>query len=333
MDLLDRYVSAVKTYLPADQQDDIGKELSANIQSEMDDREAALGRPLSEAEQEAILQQHGHPMVLAGRYRPSQGSLVFGRQWIGPTLFPFYLRTLQVVIGISFAIYLSVLGALIIIGQQVTFGGVMNTLLLQIFWLFASVTLIFAAVDHYVLPTMRWDARKPPALQPVMRNVQQVPRLESVVQIVGIVVFLIWAWFVVNNPTPVFGPVTGTYRLGPIWQQVALPVVLILLVGIAQAVVNLFRPDWTRFQMAVRLLTDLAVLGILAYLLRGDQWVVLAHPNGAGAAALDSLNQYVSYGLLIVLVGSAFVLLTDAWKLVRGEQRRQPLRAAGAEGL
>ncbi len=38
MDLLDRYVSAVKTYLPADQQDDIGKELSANIQSEMDER-------------------------------------------------------------------------------------------------------------------------------------------------------------------------------------------------------------------------------------------------------------------------------------------------------
>ena len=199
MDLLDRYVSAVKTYLPADQQDDIGKELSANIQSEMDDRESALGRPLSAAEQETILQQHGHPMVVAGRYRPNQGSLVFGRQLIGPTLFPFYLRTLQVVIGISFAIYLSVLGALIIIGQQVTFGGVMNTLLLQVFWLFASVTLIFAAVDHYVLPTMRWDARKPPALQPVMRNVQQVPRLESVVQIVGIIVFLTWAWFVVEN--------------------------------------------------------------------------------------------------------------------------------------
>src|SRR5713101_1518079 len=97
--LLDRYVSAVRTYLPEDQQDDIVTELSANIQSEMDDREATLGRPLSEAEQEAILQQHGHPMIVAGRYRPNQGSLVFGRQWIGPTLFPFYLRTLQVVMG------------------------------------------------------------------------------------------------------------------------------------------------------------------------------------------------------------------------------------------
>jgi hypothetical protein len=209
----------------------------------------------------------------------------------------------------------------------------MNSLLLQIFWLFASVTLIFAAVDHYVLPTMRWDARKPPALQPVMRNVQQVPRLESVVQIVGIIVFLTWAWFVLNNPSPVFGPVTGTYRLGPIWQQVALPVVLILLVGVAQAVVSLFRPDWTRIQMVVRLLTDLAVLGVLAYLLRGDQWVVLARPNDADGTTLDSINQYVYYGLLVVAVGSVFVLLTDAWKLVRGERRRQPLRTAGAQGL
>jgi hypothetical protein len=333
MGLLDCYVSAVKTYLPADQQDDIGKELSANIQSEMDDREAALGRPLSEAEQETILQQHGHPMVVAGRYRPNQGSLVFGRQWIGPTLFPFYLRTLQVVMGISFAIYLSVLVALIIIGQQVTFGGVMNSLLLQIFWLFASVTLIFAAVDHYFLPTMRWDARKPPAMQSLTRNEQQVPRSESIIQIVGIVVFLTWAWFVLNNPTPVFGKVTGTYRLGPIWQEVALPVVLILLVSIAQAVVNLFRPDWTRFQMVVRLLTDLAVLGVLAYLLRGDQWVVLARPNDADGTTLDSINQYVYYGLLVVAVGSVFVLQTDAWKLVRGERRRQPLRTAGAQGL
>ena len=47
VELVDRYVSAVKTYLPADQQDDIGKELSANIQAEMDDREEELGRPLT----------------------------------------------------------------------------------------------------------------------------------------------------------------------------------------------------------------------------------------------------------------------------------------------
>jgi hypothetical protein len=90
MDLLDRYVHAVSSFLPLAQQDDIVTELSANLRAQMDDREAELGRPLSEAEQEAILQQHGHPMIVAGRYQPNQGGLVFGRQLIGATLFPFY---------------------------------------------------------------------------------------------------------------------------------------------------------------------------------------------------------------------------------------------------
>ena len=56
MELLDRYVRAVKTYLPRAQQDDIVKELSANLQAQMEDREAELGRPLSEAELEALLE-------------------------------------------------------------------------------------------------------------------------------------------------------------------------------------------------------------------------------------------------------------------------------------
>lgn len=50
MDLLDRYGRDVKTFLPQAQQDDIVKELSANIQAQMDDREAELHRPLSESE-------------------------------------------------------------------------------------------------------------------------------------------------------------------------------------------------------------------------------------------------------------------------------------------
>src|SRR5215470_3162713 len=92
MDLVDRYVNAVRTFLPKAQQDDIIKELSGNIRAEMEDREDELGRPLTEDEQEAILQQHGHPMIVAGRYQPNQGSVAFGRQLIGTALFPFYLR-------------------------------------------------------------------------------------------------------------------------------------------------------------------------------------------------------------------------------------------------
>ena len=66
MNLLDRYLQAVRFFLPRRQQDDIVRELSENLLSQMEDRAEALGRPLTEDEQADILRRHGHPMLVAG---------------------------------------------------------------------------------------------------------------------------------------------------------------------------------------------------------------------------------------------------------------------------
>ncbi len=55
MELLDRYLTAVQRFLPRAQQNDIIAELAENLQSQMDDEAERLGRPLTPAEQEAIL--------------------------------------------------------------------------------------------------------------------------------------------------------------------------------------------------------------------------------------------------------------------------------------
>ena len=49
MELVDRYLKTVGTLLPKEQKDDILRELSENIRSEMEDKEMELGRPLTEA--------------------------------------------------------------------------------------------------------------------------------------------------------------------------------------------------------------------------------------------------------------------------------------------
>ncbi|WIG58371.1 MAG: hypothetical protein OJF49_001117 [Ktedonobacterales bacterium] len=95
-----------------------------------------------------------------------------------------------------------------------------------------------------------------------------MPRLESIAQIVGIVV---WLWLAFDRPSLLFGPALNAYQLGPVWQYIALPTLLILAVSIAQAVVNLVLPEWLRFRRAVRLATDIAGLGILLYLLRAGE--------------------------------------------------------------
>ena len=83
MELVDRYLQAVKFWLPRNQKDDIIAELSEDLRCQIEEKEAELGRKLTDAEVEPILKRCGSPVAVAGRYLP-QISL------IGPTLFPIY---------------------------------------------------------------------------------------------------------------------------------------------------------------------------------------------------------------------------------------------------
>ena len=95
MTLLNQYVNAVRMYLPkGPQQEDILSELSEHLQSRIDEEEEALGRPLTEVEQEAMLTRHGNPALVAERYGAPRRSVAFGWQLIGPELFPLYARIL-----------------------------------------------------------------------------------------------------------------------------------------------------------------------------------------------------------------------------------------------
>ena len=90
MELIDRYLQAVKFWLPKNQKQDIIAELSEDLRSQIEDREAELGRKLNESEVADLLKQRGRPVLVANRFLP-QDSL------IGPVLFPIYLFVLKLV--------------------------------------------------------------------------------------------------------------------------------------------------------------------------------------------------------------------------------------------
>ena len=98
MELLDRYLQAVKKHLPWQRQDDIIAELKANLEAQLEDKEAALGRPLTKAEAEVWLKQFGHPIQAAAHYQPQ-------RSLIGPALFPFYWYVLGIALFWATVIY------------------------------------------------------------------------------------------------------------------------------------------------------------------------------------------------------------------------------------
>ncbi len=109
MELIDRYLQSVKLALPKAQQNDVIRELTDEILSQVEERESAFGRQLTEDEQVAMLKQLGHPMMLAARYRKQQ-------YLIGPVVFPIYWIVLRwvmvVVVAMSIgSVMLSVTGA------------------------------------------------------------------------------------------------------------------------------------------------------------------------------------------------------------------------------
>jgi len=166
MDLIRRYVQAVKKCLPKGQRDDIGRELSANILSQFEDKEAEFGRPLNEAEQETILKQHGNPALVASRFRQNQRTLAFGRVLIGPAVFPFYEVVLWIDLGLTAIVCIVVT---IAFGKPIlpTVPAILTHLLLQ----FVIVTLIFtAAQKHLARFPNRWDPRKPLAGPPLLET-------------------------------------------------------------------------------------------------------------------------------------------------------------------
>jgi hypothetical protein len=104
MTLLDHYLRAVRIYLPkGPARTDILNELEEHLRERFAEQEAELGRSLSEIDQEQVLAQFGDPLVVASRYGGRNFGLSFGRQLIGPELFPLYARILLAQFTCTFA--------------------------------------------------------------------------------------------------------------------------------------------------------------------------------------------------------------------------------------
>ena len=97
MDIIDRYLQAVKFALPKSQADDIVRELSDNILSQVEERESELGRPVTEDEIAEMLKKLGSPAKLASQYREQQGL-------IGPVILPIYWKVLKTALALALVV-------------------------------------------------------------------------------------------------------------------------------------------------------------------------------------------------------------------------------------
>jgi hypothetical protein len=311
--LIERYVEAVKTFLPGAQRDDIGRELTEDLLSRMEAQEEKLGRPLTDAEQETVLKKMGNPTLVAGRYNPNNLSLSFGRQIIGPELFPLYLR----VLGISLILMLAGRAvALYFVGMEVA-EGVLGYTLAH----FAIVTVIFAIAQYQLTHHPdQWNPREPLSLPTAPKGPPRVSRTDTIIELVIISAILLWLRSVSADHEFMLGELS----LGPIWRQMYWPVVALNLVSLVPPAVNLFRPRWLTFRLASKVVLGVVWLGIMAFMYQAGAWVSLAQATAEQAAKVAMLNQYIGYGLLITLAIAGVMFLVDVFILLRHLRRRAP---------
>jgi hypothetical protein len=337
MELLERYLQAVRGYLLRNRRDDIVKELGDNILSQMEDRAAELRRPLNEFEQATILKQYGHPLVAAARYRrlPLQ-------QLVGPTLFPLYWYALQAILAFvaAFHVMLAVVVALsrgsALEGMAAAWGS---------FWLWALVavgglTACFGLIEYFgggkVPFTEAFDPRELPKIK---RSAP--PRDSSAVELVMGSVFLVGWPVILHSSAPAFAR-SIPFRLAPVWWRFEIPMLLVVGLGVASAYVSLFRPQYPRLRAVLRLVSDVVGIVTFYFLLQAGEFIV---PNPGASASLAApvhigshvftVGQIANYAAalppLITLIVFFFDALVEATRLLR--TLRQPGAVTQSNGI
>jgi len=344
MDLVDSYVRAVAKALPEEQREDISRELSEDIRSELEDRQRELGRDLTQAEQEALLRQRGNPLLLAARYRQDQRSLTIGRELVGPVLFPFYVKVLSFNLGLTLVVIGAIFLALLAGGQRIGFREIVSTCLLQLFIQLAIVTVIFFLVQtHLTKHPDRWHLKGMSGGMALDLNIERdiasaaksqrkdwgpkVSRFESISIIVACAVAIAWITGVQKYPFLILGPAASLLKLAPIWYQIYFPILLLTVAEIVRAFINLVRPDWVLFRLIYRILVHAGGLAVAYALLRAGSWVVGAdggaNPPAGDNGAVEILNQVLYWGLLFSVILSAGMLVFRIVDLVLRWRRRE----------
>jgi hypothetical protein len=320
MELLERYLQAIRFFLPQRQQDDIVRELSENLTSEIEDQEATLGRPLTEAELADVLRRNGHPMLVAGRYR--------GRQHlIGPVFFPIYLFALKA--GLLAALLVTVVIGVItwaLTGQGIE--RVVQAMLAfpdRALMVFAWTTLGFAGLDlaqsRLKLPRS-WDPRKLPKLS---KPEHRLPRFSSLCELLFTVAAIIWLLLVPGAPFLALGPAAEFLALAPAWSDVYVPILLLTAATGVLSLVNFIKPSWSPARSWARLIVHAASLVLVGVVLRAGPWVVVSPGTPPlDPAHLTRLVDAINTAIQIALVFSGLFSLVEVGRQVRRLQRRRP---------
>jgi hypothetical protein len=314
MEIIDRYLHAVKFWLPKAQRDDIIAELSEDIRSQIEDKEAELGRKADDGDVAAILKKCGHPLLVAQRYLPQE-------HLIGPSIFPVYSFVLKIIALIYVLPWLVVWLGYVIFSPVYRAHDPIHSL--GILWqgvasMVFAITLAFMFAERFMLKSWAqkdWDPRKLPAV----RDSNQIPRFSSILDLTIAIAFIVW-WAIHLRFRTVFGFSGATITLAPVWRYFLCGLLFVSAVTVGLSAVNLILRCWTRFTACVRLAIDCVGSMLFCWLLKTAILVEIAAPNvlpEKTLAVTNAINIWASRTFPAAVVLCLVIVLVDLRRIIR----------------
>lgn len=293
MNLIERYLHAVKRELPPSTREETVRELRGLLHDHLEEQSHQRGRTLNDGDVAAFLQNYGHPTQVAAGYWTR-------RTLVDESVYPLYKQVLPLVL----AVYLAVQVLLVLLEPS-------NGLGLEVFFKLAydmMATLLFAAVGvtvlfHYFgseIAQLRWLKQWSPQRLPALSAPWGgISRFESTVSLLFLAPFAL----VLLNP-----PLIQLDNWQMQASQAAVPWLRALgwvaLLEIGLSLLNLFQPYWTRSKLLLQsALNALAVVALLA---------LVALPETLSSSGI-STTPWTVWGVRIGLLTTAAVI---AWNMV-----------------
>jgi hypothetical protein len=313
MELVDRYLHAVRGFLPRHDQDDIIRELGEDIRSQVEEREAELGRPLRDVELEAVLKQLGHPMLLASRYGPQ-------RQLIGAAVFPFYWLALKIALGVALLVQVVIAAVLLASGRESyeivdmlarfpTSGAIS---------VFGWVTLVFAVGQLVLTRAGVFEGWQPRTLPRAPARQPRASRFHALFELVGHAVMLAWLLTLPSTPALAMGPAAAILDFAPVWQRFYAPLVLLVLGWMTPPAFALIYPERRRARLLLRVAVHVLGLILLGLLLDNGPWILPKSGVTDVKKLADVINMSIRIGIVVSGAITAVEMVRDLWKLLRG---------------
>ncbi|WP_309644387.1 hypothetical protein [Phenylobacterium sp.] len=308
MDLIDRYLGAVKRELPEGQREDVAAELGDVLLSQREEREAELGRALTREETEAMLVGFGHPLVVAGRYRKVQ-------HLIGPEMFPFWWFALKLTFATVGGVYLVLVILRILATEDVARGlsRVLPSVTHGALFTFGVVTLVCFLLERSGLDlSKRWRPRDLPPSGSATRS-----RFDLSTDIAMGVVFILW-WTGAIEFSAILRhdgyPVVG---MAQVWRDLHAPILAYAVASLAVSLVEFVRPAWVTPNRLLSVGRHLTAAAILVVLLRSGPWATVS-AGAESARLLTSVELAIQIGLSAGLAASLWGAGQGLWRLARG---------------